>query len=96
MNDLEWFASRTEGAPDALRRRAQEYFIEAPGIALTERLAGAGANALGAAIKADDRAGALDLLAADALITLALLAASEHDAGALADAAASLRHAVTA
>ncbi len=91
MTDDAWFADRTDGAPIALRRRAQHYFTaSAPG-ELSSRLANAGHAALVAAMSdGAGRAAALDLLAADALITLALLAASERDPGALARDAAAL------
>lgn len=91
MTDDAWFADRTDGAPMALRIRAERYFTNtAPGD-LPGRLAGAGQAALEAAMSdAAGRAAALDLLAADALITLALLAASERNPGALARDAAAL------
>ncbi len=62
------------------------------------RLADAGRAALAAATRdGAGRAAALDLLAADALITLALLATAERDPAALGRAAAQLlKHAGTA
>ena len=77
MTDAAWFAERTDGAPDALRERAAAFFRDADGADLVERLAVAGDHALGVATAARSRDGALDLLAADALITLALLAQAE-------------------
>jgi hypothetical protein len=56
-----------------------------------DALAGAGAVALAKAIdQAGDRRSALDLLAADALVTLALAAQVEQDPGALERFASSL------
>ncbi len=76
-NDSDWFAARTTGAPAALRGRAERYFDTSSG-PLVPRLAQAGGSALASAVSdGADRAAALDLLAADALITLALLAAAE-------------------
>lgn len=76
-----WSASRTAGAPEALRNRVMQWlaqFGDGPNDA--ERLAGAGMTALSAAAgHSGDRSVALDLLAADALVTLALLHRAEHD-----------------
>lgn len=91
MTDAAWFAERTDGAPDALRERAAAFFRDADGADLVERLAVAGDHALGVATAARSRDGALDLLAADALITLALLAAAERDPAGLDGAARRLR-----
>lgn len=91
--DAEWFTSHTTGAPARLRAQVLAYFNAAPEGPLTERLAAAGDAALGAATAAGrGRAAALDLLAADALITLALLATAERSPATLADAAVALRH----
>lgn len=93
-----WFGARTTGAPEALRRRAEQFFREAGASDVVTRLADAGRAALAAATRdGAGRAAALDLLAADALITLALLATAERDPAALGRAAAQLRkHAGTA
>ncbi len=97
MSDDEWFADRTVGAPEALRRRAELFFTNAASGDLASRLSDAGRAALTAAMSdGAGRAAALDLLAADALITLALLAANERDPGALARDAAALRAAAAA
>lgn len=73
-----WFADRTAGAPPVLRQRAGEYFDGADAAPLADRLVAASEAALRAAIgHGESRAAALDLLAADALVTLALLAAAE-------------------
>lgn len=87
-----WFAARTDGAPPRLRRRAAEFFERAAEGSLAARLSAASRAALDAAA-ADGvgRAAALDLLAADALITLALLACAEQDPSGLALAARDLR-----
>lgn len=93
MTDDEWFAARTAGSPEALRDRATAFFVSSAGGDLMTRLANAGARALAAATAARSREGALDLLAADALITLALLAAAETDPAALEHSATVLREA---
>lgn len=73
-----WSASRTAGAPEALRGRVMEWLAELEGGA--DGLARAGMTALNAATgHSGDRSVALDLLAADALVTLALLHQAEHD-----------------
>ena len=87
-----WFGARTDGAPEALRVRAEQYFLDTDSPDLPVRLADAGRAALTAAIRdGGERAAALDLLAADALITLALLASAEHDAASLGRVASELR-----
>ncbi len=74
-----WFAARTAGAPAALRARAAEYLERVPvGGAPAARLAAAAQLALDGTLgRGKDRAAALDLLTADALLTLALLAEAE-------------------
>jgi hypothetical protein len=87
-----WFTARTAGAPEALRRRAEQFFGAASPADLATRLSDAGYAALGAAMRdGGDRAAALDLLAADALITLALLAGAEGEPISLGRTAAALR-----
>jgi hypothetical protein len=87
-----WFAARTAGAPAALRRRAELFFSVTGPSDLATRLSDAGHAALGAAMRGGaERAAALDLLAADALITLALLAGAEADPVSLGRSAAALR-----
>ena len=95
LNGTEWFDARTTGAPPALRERAHDFFAKAAGNTLVERLAEAGQRALATAATARSREGALDLLAADALITLALLAAAEHDPASLEASARALRELAT-
>ncbi len=91
MTDDAWFAQRTDGAPARLRERAARYFNATTHAALPRRLAIAGNAALATAAGASSREAALDLLAADALITLALLAAAERNPASLADEARALR-----
>jgi len=77
----QWLEHHISRAPSALRERVREYAIrsereatELPGI-----LAAAGQRALERVLgHAGDRTVALDLLAADALITLALLAQAQQ------------------
>ena len=88
----EWLATRTPPPPPALQRRVREAvgadvardLAEAP-----ELLLGAGERLLRSVLESEcrSRAAALDLLAADALVTYALEAASEGDAARLADRA---------
>lgn len=89
-----WFAEHTTGAPGALRARAAHYLGAVSGSTPhPEALAAAGALAL-AAVVADgrDRAAALDLLAADGLVTLALLAQASEAPDALGRFAEHLVH----
>jgi hypothetical protein len=81
-----WLEQRTARAPEALRRRVVEYAGRAAaGSSIAVRLAAAGQAALERALEhSGDRSAALDLLAADALVTLALLAQSEQGADGLA------------
>lgn len=93
----EWLATRTHGAPDALLERVEEHLAAVPEGALGERLALAGELALRASIRSGSgREGALDLLAADALITLALLESAGRDPGELGLTAERLRRAAAA
>ena len=83
---LAWLAPRAGAAPDALRRRVEEHIRQTPphqdG---AETLAAAGRRALDRVVgRPGDRSVALDLLAADGLITLALLHRAEHDPASLA------------
>lgn len=90
--DLAWFAGRSTGAPDLLRVRAGDYVRDVADAEGVARLAAAGSRALAAAIAAgEDRAAALDLLAADALITMALLAQAEREPAELGAVARALR-----
>jgi len=90
--DDQWFTNHTTGAPAQLRQQVVTYFDATPAGMLSDRLAVAGDAALQAATAAGrTRAAAIDLLAADALITLALLATAERSPATLASAAAELR-----
>jgi hypothetical protein len=74
----EWLDRHTSRAPAALRDRVREYALSASGITHANALVAAGQSALdGVLSHPGDRSAALDLLAADALITLALLAQAE-------------------
>ena len=78
MRVKDWLDRRTSQAPPALRARVMEYALAGPGDSLSEVLASAGRSALDRVLsQAGDRSAALDLLAADALITLALRAQAE-------------------
>jgi hypothetical protein len=74
----DWLDRHTSQAPSALRARVEQYALAASGPSLPQSLAAASQVALDRALShPGDRSGALDLLAADALITLALLAQAE-------------------
>jgi Flp pilus assembly protein CpaB len=74
-----WLDRRTSQAPPALRTRVTEYALAASGDSLSALLAAAGQAALARVLShTGDRSAALDLLAADALITLALRAQAEE------------------
>lgn len=79
MSELEeWLDQRTSRAPAALRERVKEYAVSVAGGSPATSLAAAGQSALDRVLAhPGDRSAALDLLAADALITLALLAQAE-------------------
>ena len=91
---LEWFARHTESAPPVLGARARAYVVGVPAtVPLPEALASAATAALRqVARQPEGRGTALDLLAADALITLALLAQAELDPARLHDFATRLLH----
>ena len=91
-----WLDARTSGAPGALLARVHEWLQHVPQVTPEVQLAQAGEAALRAAIhRGAGREAALDLLAADALITLALLERAEHDPAGLATAARALREQAT-
>lgn len=94
----DWLAARTSGAPPELRARVAAWVAEVgtlPADPMT--LAEAGRRALASAIAhGTGRAVALDLLAADALVTLALQAQAERAPGGLAAFARELREVGTA
>ncbi|HKU62187.1 MAG TPA: hypothetical protein VJQ44_13270 [Gemmatimonadales bacterium] len=83
-----WLDGRTGRAPEVLRRRVQQHLADTGTGAMDdptpEALAAAGRRALEQVLAhAGDRTVALDLLAADALVTLALLAQAERSPGEL-------------
>jgi hypothetical protein len=74
----DWLDQHTSQGPPALRARVQQYAHAAGDAFLPDRLASAAQAALAHVLThPGDRSVALDLLAADALITLALLAQAE-------------------
>jgi hypothetical protein len=78
MGVADWLDQHTSQAPTALRARVRQYALLAAGASLPHVLATAGQTALDQVLShPGDRSAALDLLAADALITLALLAQAE-------------------
>lgn len=87
-----WLEGRVARAPAALRARVIEYAgVVPPGLSIPASLARAGTTALNRALeRPGDRSAALDLLAADALVTLALLAQAEQGAAGLAGFAAEI------
>lgn len=73
----DWLDRHTSQAPTALRARVHQYARSASGSGLAQSLVTAGQNALARVLAhPGDRSVALDLLAADALVTLAL----QHEA----------------
>lgn len=88
-----WVEAHTLAAPPALAERVRWFASRqsGPAPAMSHALAAAGAEALaGVTAHPGGRAVALDLLAADALITLALLEQAERDPAGLAAFAAEL------
>lgn len=91
----DWLDAHTAGAPPALRARVMEHALPVSAESLPAALAAAAARALdGVVAHAGDRSVALDLLAADALITLALLAQAQRAPGELAVFAGAILQAV--
>ncbi|HEV2083766.1 MAG TPA: hypothetical protein VGR09_01675 [Gemmatimonadales bacterium] len=82
----DWLDQHTSQAPPALRARVRQYALLAAGASLPHVLATAGQTALDQVLShPGDRSAALDLLAADALITLALLAQAETNSDRLGE-----------
>ena len=74
----DWLDQHTSRAPTALRDRVRRYVTAAGGSTLPSSLSAAAQAALTRVLShSGDRSVALDLLAADALITLALLAQAQ-------------------
>lgn len=94
VGSARWFAEQSAGAPPALSARAARYLAAQPGASDPAlALASAAREALAASLAyAGDRAAALDLLAADALVTLALKARAVSDPAGLGAFAAELSH----
>jgi hypothetical protein len=91
----DWLDQHTSQAPAALRARVREHVGQsaAPG-PLPVALAAAGRHALGRVVDhPGDRSVALDLLAADALVTLALLAQAQAAPDRLGEFATAVLHA---
>ncbi len=86
---MSWLDDRLNDAPEALALRVREL---AAGSREPDRLAHAGAAALDAAVSiGSNRSAALDLLAADALITLALFRVGTSEPERLEEFASGLR-----
>jgi hypothetical protein len=88
-----WLERHSAKGPPALRDRVADYAAATVslGTTLSESLARAGSHALHRALEQpNDRSAALDLLAADALVTLGLLAQAEQAPAGLARFAAQL------
>ena len=91
MRVTAWLDRRTSQAPPALRTRVREYALAASADSLSSLLAAAGQAALDRVLShPGDRSAALDLLAADALITLALRAQAEESPERLEEFAAAV------
>lgn len=90
---LDWYYEVSTGAPAVLQARAAQYLeLAEPHEDLARNLAAAAMLALRATLEhPGGRDVALDLLAADALVTLALQAQATSDPGKLAGFAAELR-----
>ena len=87
-----WWSDRTAGAPPALVRCAERY-LEPGWPAEPFALGAAGLRALEVTLRlGPDRRAALDLLAADALVTSALQAEAELAPHRLVTSARTLRH----
>ena len=91
----DWFAAESEGAPPVLRERSAGYLTGRGTLDPADDLAAAAQDALRTSLTHRGREAALDLLAADALVTLALKARATLDPGGLRDFAARLRAAGT-
>jgi hypothetical protein len=91
MDPMVWLRLRTAGAPAALRERIMQHVSRAGVLEMPDTLARAGTIALrDVTVTPGERSVALDLLAADGLITLAMLWCAEHEPAALGSVARSL------
>ena len=87
-----WLAARLAGAPNELAQRASEFVGDVRSPTTPEALSLAARRALDAALaRPADRGAALDVLAADALVTIALAAQVETDPAGLERFARELR-----
>lgn len=88
---MTWLRHRTGAAPVALRERILVHVARVGALDMPDALARAGAGALRDVTDTPgDRSVALDLLAADGLITLAMLWCAEHEPAALGRVARAL------
>lgn len=88
---MDWLRRHTSAAPPALRQRIMRHMARAGVQRMPEALARAGAAALRDVTDTPgERSVALDLLAADGLITLAMLWCAEHEPATLGQVARSL------
>jgi hypothetical protein len=81
MDGKQWLRSRNPAPPDHLLNRMEAALSDSKGLSLSEEFLSAGARILESLTKNSggiQRDTAIDLLAADALITYALEAASEN------------------
>ena len=89
----DWLDWHTSQAPTALAARVREFALAASGATPALTLAAAGQSALEKVLShSGDPSAALDLLAADALITLALQAQAQDDPGGLEEFATAVLH----
>jgi hypothetical protein len=80
-----WLETRLQGAPETLRVRMTEALADTDNTSIADQLAAAAEQCMRIALKhPSERASALDLLAADALLTHACEAASEQGSAELA------------
>ena len=87
-----WVAGRIQGAPRALLKRVEHWLASSGTTEPAERCAVAGRAALAHSLAgSSDRSSAGDVLAADALVTLALLAVADRQPARLAEFARELR-----
>ena len=78
--DADWLDRHTTQAPSALRARVRQYLPALNSDPLPQQMWAAAGTALDRVLShSGDRSVALDLLAADALITLALLAQAQSE-----------------
>lgn len=88
---MTWLRHRTGAAPAVLRERIMQHVSRVGTLDMPGALARAGASALRDVTDTPgERSVALDLLAADGLITLAMLWCAEYDAASLGSVARSL------